>query len=157
AQDLVISSVQRLMGSSDFTVLANPATPLSLAPGEDIEFTVAYSPTVAGVFEVATIRIGSNDPTPPFVDLAAVGIQGTANLGTSIANAGFIGNACIGSFADTELTINNSGRCPLAVFGLISSSAEFLAPQISAPLLMGSGESTLVTIRFRPSSFGTKS
>ena len=40
--DLVITSVQRLMGSTDFTVLANPGTPLSLAPGEDIEFTVAY-------------------------------------------------------------------------------------------------------------------
>ena len=46
--DLVITSVQRLMGSTDFTVLANPATPLSLAAGEDIEFTVAFSPTGAG-------------------------------------------------------------------------------------------------------------
>jgi hypothetical protein len=156
AQDLVISSVQRLMGSTDFTVLANPATPLILAPGEDIEFTVAYSPTVAGVFELATIRISSNDPTAPFVDLAAIGIKGTANLGTSIANTGFIGNACIGSIVDTELTINNSGTCPLAVLGILSSSAEFLAPQLSAPLLMNSGESTLVTIRFRPTSFGSK-
>ena len=41
-KDLLITSVQRLMGSSDFTVLSNPATPLILAPGEDIEFTVAY-------------------------------------------------------------------------------------------------------------------
>ena len=41
AADLVISSVQRLMGSTDFTVLANPATPLSLAPGENIDFTIA--------------------------------------------------------------------------------------------------------------------
>ncbi len=45
AADLIISSVQRLMGSTDFTVLANPATPLSLAPGENIDFTVAFTPT----------------------------------------------------------------------------------------------------------------
>ena len=44
-KDLIVTSVQRLMGSSGFTVLSTPATPLSLAPGEDIEFTVAYSPT----------------------------------------------------------------------------------------------------------------
>ncbi|MGH9420432.1 MAG: choice-of-anchor D domain-containing protein, partial [Thermoanaerobaculia bacterium] len=156
AQDLVISSVQRLMGSSDFTVLANPATPLDLPSGEDIEFTVAYSPTVTGVLEIATIRINSNDPTAPFVDLAAIGMKGTAKLGTSIVNSGFIGNTCIGSFADTELTINDSGTCALTVSGISSSSAEFLAPQISAPLLVGSGESTLVTIRFQPASFGAK-
>ncbi len=42
AADLVITSVQRLMGSAGFTVLPNPATPLILAAGEDIEFTVAY-------------------------------------------------------------------------------------------------------------------
>src|SRR5262249_26138254 len=80
AQALVIPSVQRLMGPTDFTVLANPATPLILPPGEDIEFTVAYSPSVTGVFEVATIRISSNDPTAPFVDLAAIGMKGTPNL-----------------------------------------------------------------------------
>jgi photosystem II stability/assembly factor-like uncharacterized protein len=156
AQDLVITSVQRLMGSSDFTVLANPATPLVLPPGEEIEFTVAYSPTVTGVSEKATIRISSNDPTAPFVDLAAIGTKGTASLGTSIADSGFIGNACIGSFADTELTINNGGTCTLTVSGIGSSAGEFLAPQISAPLLVGSGESTLVTVRFQPASFGAK-
>lgn len=157
AQDLVINSVQRLMGSTDFVVLPTPATPMVLAPGEDIEFTVMYNPTVAGVSELATIRISSNDPTAPFLDLAATGIQGTANLGTAIADSGNIGNACVGSFAEEELTINNSGNCPLVVSSITSTSPEFLAPQLSAALLLGSGESTEVTIRFQPTSFGAKS
>ena len=55
-----------------------------------------------------------------------------------------------------ELSINNSGSCPLTIFGIASSSPEFLAPQISVPLLVGSGESTEVTIRFQPASFGAK-
>jgi len=154
--DLLIDNVQRLMGSTDFTVLPTPATPLVLPAGEDIEFTVVYNPTVAGVFEVATIRITSNDPTAPVVDLAATGFQGTGNLGMAIADSGNIGNACVGSFVDEELTINNSGSCPLVVFGVASSSPDFLAPQLSAPLLLGSGESTEVTIRFQPTSFGAK-
>lgn len=156
AQDLVVTSVQRLMGSTDFTVLANPATPLVVQPGEDIEFTVEYSPTVVGVLEIATIRIISNDPTAPFVDLAATGTVGTPRLVTSIVDNGFIGNVCLGSFAEAELTINNSGTCPLTVFAITSTSPQFLAPQISAPLLLGSGESTEVTIRFQPVSFGAK-
>lgn len=156
AQDLIIASVQRLMGSSDFTVLSNPVTPLVLPPGEDVEFTVAYSPTVVGIKEKATMRINSNDPTAPFVDLAATGMKGTAMLGTAIVDSGFVGNACLGSFAEAEVTINNSGTCPLIVTGINSSSSEFLSPHISAPLLLGSGESTEVTIRFQPASFGTK-
>lgn len=34
--DLTITSVQRLMGSADFSVLATPATPLTVQPGEDV-------------------------------------------------------------------------------------------------------------------------
>ena len=69
SQNLVINSVQRLMGSAGFSVLPTPATPLVVEPGEDIVFTVMYIPTALGVPETATIRISSNDPAAPFVDL----------------------------------------------------------------------------------------
>jgi photosystem II stability/assembly factor-like uncharacterized protein len=156
SQDLVINSVQRLVGSTGFSVLATPATPLVVEPGEEIIFTVAYTPTVLGVAETATIRIISNDPAAPFVDLSATGTEGTATLGTAIADSGNLRNACVGSFSEEELTINNSGTCPLTVFNITSSSAEFLAPQLSLPLLVGPGESTDVWIRFQPASFGFK-
>ena len=76
ATDLIVTSVQRLMGSAGFKVLSSPATPLSLAAGEDIEFTVAYSPTGTTATEKATIRIITNDPVAPVVDVAATGRQG---------------------------------------------------------------------------------
>ena len=60
--DLVISSVQRLMGSAGFRVLPNPGTPLVLAAGEDISFTVQFDPTTPGIQENATIRLVSNNP-----------------------------------------------------------------------------------------------
>jgi len=74
-QDLVIESAQRLIGSSSFSVLPTPSTPLVVAAGEHIDFTVEYRPTGAGVEETATIRIISNDPTAPFVELSATGFQ----------------------------------------------------------------------------------
>jgi hypothetical protein len=46
--DLIINSVQRIFGSNDFTVLANPATPLVLAAGEEIDFTIEYLPWFQG-------------------------------------------------------------------------------------------------------------
>jgi Abnormal spindle-like microcephaly-assoc'd, ASPM-SPD-2-Hydin len=156
SQDLVINSVQRLMGSTGFFVLPTPATPLVIEPGEEIVFTVRYIPTAPGVFETATIRISSNDPTAPFVDLAATGFLGTAHLGTAIADSGSFGDVCIGSFRELELTINNSGLCQLVVFGISSSSGEFIAPLLSSGLLIGTGESAEVTLRFQPTSFGFK-
>ena len=155
--DLVITSVQRLMGSADFTVLPNPATPLILAAGEDIEFTVAYTPTGAAAFEVATIRIITNDPNAPVVDLTATGLLGTARLAAAIANSGSFGNVCLGSFADELLTINNSGKCPLSIFDIVGS-AGFLAPTVlSYPLLVAPGNSIDVVIRFQPSApYGLK-
>jgi photosystem II stability/assembly factor-like uncharacterized protein len=154
--DLVIDSVARLMGSAGFAVLPNPGTPLVLAPGEDIVFTVAYTPTGAP-FDIATIRIITNDPNAPVVDLLAIGVLGAGRIATAIANSGGFGNVCLGSFADGLLTINNTGTCPLLVTG-IAGSADFLAPSVlSYPLHVGPGDSIDVVVRFQPSApFGPK-
>jgi Abnormal spindle-like microcephaly-assoc'd, ASPM-SPD-2-Hydin len=158
AQDLVINSVQRLMGSTSFSVLSTPSSPLVVAPGEDIEFTVVYNPTAPGIAETSTIRISSNDPTAPFVDLSATGLLGTPSLASAIANNGNIGSVCLGSFAEEELIINNTGSCPLSISNISSSSAEFIVPNVATyPLVVSPGVSLVVTIRFQPTSFGAKS
>ena len=94
--DLTITSVQRLMGSTDFSVLATPAVPLTVQPGEDVTFTVAYTPSVSGAPQTAIIRIASNDPGAPFVDVAATGIKGTGKIVTAIADSGNFGDTCVG-------------------------------------------------------------
>jgi hypothetical protein len=71
--NLVVSSVQRISGSPSFTVLPSPSTPLVIAPGGGATFTVHYTPTIPGMTESAIIRISSNDPAIPFVDLVARG------------------------------------------------------------------------------------
>jgi hypothetical protein len=71
--NLVVSSVQRLAGSPSFTVLPSPSTPLTIAPGGEVTFTVHYTPVIPGMEESAIIRISSNDPTAPFIDLLATG------------------------------------------------------------------------------------
>jgi photosystem II stability/assembly factor-like uncharacterized protein len=152
--DLIIDSVQRLMGSADFTVLPTPGTPLILAPTDSIDFTIQYLPTSPGL-EVAIIRIVSNDPTAPNVDVAAFGIKGVSGIATAIANSGNFGNVCPGSLADELLTINNPGDCPLSIFGITSSSPEFLVPGVASyPLVVDPGTSIDLVLRFQPSGFG---
>jgi hypothetical protein len=157
ATDLIVTSVQRLMGSSGFTVLPSPGTPLRLAAGEDIEFTVAYSPTGAAGLEKATIRIITNDPAAPFVDLLAQGSRGTGKIATAIADSGNFGDVCLGRFADQPLTINNPGACPLRISNIAAAPPDFQAPSVlSYPLKVSAGGSLDVPIRFRPSSLGAK-
>jgi photosystem II stability/assembly factor-like uncharacterized protein len=157
-QDLEIDSVERLMGSSDFTVLPAPGTPLVISPGDHVDFTIRYRPTIRGALEVATIRIVSNDPGAPVVDLTAIGLGGTGALETMIADNGNIGSVCLGSFAQQEVTLNNRGPCPLMVTGITSSSPEFFVPHVALfPLSIDAGDSIEVPIRFEPSSLGLKS
>lgn len=157
--DLVIYSVQRLMGSTSFSVLSTPGTPLVIAPGEHVNFTVMFDPTAStpGTPETATIRIVSNDPDAPIVDLSATGLLGTARLATAIADSGDFGNVCVGEFVDRDLTIINSGSCPLRVYDVTSSSAEFLVPAVVwYPIVFSAGNSIALPIRLQPVSFGAK-
>jgi hypothetical protein len=154
--NLVISNVAVLFGSSDFAVLPTPATPITVAPGDEITFTVSFTPSIPGVTESAIIRIASDDPNAPFVDVATSGTMGTPTLVTVIADNGSFGDVCLGSFVDEILTINNSGACPLLVSN-IAGSADFLPPSaLSYPLLIAPGESTDVVVRFQPSTYGAK-
>ena len=158
--DLVVTSVQYLVGSSAspaFSVLSTPATPLVISAGEEVTFTVAYTPTAPGVTDTATIRIISNDPNAPVVDVSATGSEGTGIVATAIADNGDFGDVCVGSLADQMLTINNPGSCPLSITGIATFPPDFQAPGVASyPLIVGSNDSIDVMIRFRPTSFGSQ-
>jgi photosystem II stability/assembly factor-like uncharacterized protein len=153
--DLIISSVQRLMGSTGFQVLPNPGTPLVIRAGEVLIFTIEFLGTTPGVAETATIRIASNDPNAPVVDLLATGLRGTAVLETGIADAGNFGEVCLGQFVDRGLVLNNRGPCTLRITNITSSSPAFQAPGITAyPLVVAAGDSIELPIRFQPLARG---
>ncbi len=155
--DLIVDSVGRLAGSSDFSVLANPVTPLTIAAGDHVDFTACFEPTMRGVFESTIIRIDSNDPVTPHFDLTASGTLGTGSLEAVVADSGSFGDVCVGRFSDMSMTLNNNGPCRLSIFDFGSSSPEFQPPAaLSYPLILGAGDSIRVPIRFRPASFGTK-
>ncbi len=155
--DLIIDSVARVSGSAAFSVLANPATPLTIAPGDQVDFTVRFAPAVRGVLESAVIRIVSNDPVQPNFDVSTSGALGTGSLEAVVVDKGSVGPVCVGRFADTVLTLNNNGPCKLKIFSITSSSVEFEVPAVfSYPLVVGAGVSIDVPIRFQPTSIGSK-
>lgn len=157
-ENLVIDSVQRLLGSTSFEVDPLPPTPIIISPGDEIDFSIRYTPAAPGASDLATIRIRSNDPGAPTLDFLVSGSGGVATAELSIADDGDFGDVCLGDYKDLDLTINNSGTCPLDVTQITSNNAAFLVPNVVAfPLVVAPGGSIRVPIRFEPSATGTAS
>jgi hypothetical protein len=130
--------------------------PLAVSPGGSIDVVLRFKPDIAGTAS-AKIIILSNS----LFGTHTIAVSGTAaapRLVLAIADKGNFGNACVGSFVDEPLVVNNSGACGLSVTGLTSSSGDFLVPEIlSFPLSIGAGDSVALPIRFAPASIGSKS
>lgn len=112
-RDLMILDVARISGSTDFTVSPAPATPLAIAPGAQVDFTVVFKPSTRGVLEQATIEILSNDPVTPALPVQAEGSGGVGELvvtGSTIFGAV---QACCR--VERTISICNVGDCKLNV------------------------------------------
>ena len=150
--DLIVSSVARLSGgSADITVDANPTTPVFIAAGAHVDFTVRCTPTSAGT-KTATIRIKSNDPDEGQFDLV---YKCTAKAPSIVVNDPIVfDKTCPGNTNNKTLTIGNSGGCDLIVTGITSNSTDFkVIGVVPFPVVIPPGDTRDVTIQFMPMGF----
>jgi hypothetical protein len=153
--DLIVDKVFALPPGGNFSVLPMPATPLTIAPGDQVDFTVKFTSGAPNTIDAGTVVIASNDPLQPWLQIPVTAATGASSLSTAIADSGGFGNVCLGHFADLPLTLNNAGTCPLRVTAITSSSADFLVPSVVAyPLVIAQGGSAEVSIRFQPTGIG---
>lgn len=155
SEDLIVNAIFRASGSTQLRVLAAPAAPFSIAPGEEVDFTVEFLASQAGD-HTAIFQINSNDQFEPSFQIAASGTVNTQMISTIIADGGDFGNVCSANdFHDLNLTIANPGCGTLSV-DLISfvggDASDFdLAEVLDYPLTIAAGTSTAVPLRFDPS------
>ena len=152
--DLVINSVQRLIGSTDFSVLPNPPTPITISPNSHVDFTVQYNPLTQGT-QQATIRITSNDPGAPVFDLTATGTQGTPDI--TVTGSATFGDVCSGTSAEKTISICNVGACNLHVTGASVNCPDFTLVNNPFPATVSPDSCLGLVIRFTPTSPGPKS
>jgi hypothetical protein len=75
-----------------------------------------------------------------------------------MADTGQFPATCVGSFSDEPLILSNSSHCPLTVTSVISTSGDFVLPEVlSYPLVIGPGASLCLPIRFQPAAVGSSS
>jgi hypothetical protein len=152
---LRVDSLSVLLGASSFAVENQPATPVVIDQGENLLFTVTYRPTQPNVDEAAVIRISSDDPYAPFVDLTATARSGAPELDVSTPSGGDLGEICLGHQLDSEVSLTNSGTCPLTVTSIMSNRLTFAVASIAAlPLTIAPGDTYELPIRFTPDAFG---
>ncbi len=132
-------------------------TPVVNAEGHDsmvMIVSAAGDPSNADKFtageEIEDWRLIPNDNN---IGLKNVRLE--PRLVTVIADSGEFGNVCVDTHKDMKLVLSNSGFNTLSVSNIISSSGDFLVPSVVAyPIVICSGDSVEVTIRFEPNGFG---
>ena len=149
--ELVIQNVSKLSGDDDIELLDLPTTPQIVIPGAELGFDVQCSPLSSGL-KTATIRIESNDPDQPVIDLDYTCNVGAPTINTTLVDNGDFGNVCRGDQADLTLQILNEGSCTLNVSDIsLSDMTNFELPVgTGLPLNLDAGSSVDIPIRFIP-------
>jgi hypothetical protein len=157
SEPLVVTSIFRVSGSTDFSVLSGPNTPVTLQPGDEVDWTIEFRAATAGA-QSAVFQINSTDPNNPSVQINASGVVNTQAIAAFIANAGSFGEVCTGSFKDLMLSIANVGCGTLSISNIISSNSSFVLPNAPPyPLTILAGTAMQIPIRFQPTTPGAKS
>lgn len=127
--DLIIARIARIAGPSCFDVAGAPATPVTIRPGEHVEYALRFTPLVRGVHQESTFRIVSNDPVKPRFDLKASGRLGMGEEPAGRAPSGTVavtGSTYFGAVergsASKAVSIGNVGGCALHVSRVAFSS-----------------------------------
>jgi Abnormal spindle-like microcephaly-assoc'd, ASPM-SPD-2-Hydin len=154
--NLIINSVTRSSGSTDFTVAPNPMTPVTISPDAHVDFTIQFKPTIVGP-QSAMIAISSNDPGAPITTLTATGSEGSGTI--NVTGSGSFGTASCSATTPTQtLKINNVGTCNLNVTSAIISCADFtLVNPGEFPAAISPDSGLDVGVNFTPTSGGPKS
>jgi HYR domain/Abnormal spindle-like microcephaly-assoc'd, ASPM-SPD-2-Hydin/HYDIN/CFA65/VesB-like, Ig-like domain len=167
---LTINSVSMLGGSDPaFSVLSGPGTPRTIQPSDSIVYTVRFAPPASsnGAVRTGTLRILSDDPVHPSVDVAASGTPGIPHGILSSSSFDFGGvpvdNRTTPHQASQPLTITNQSSCALC--DLTITSLTITGPQASdftlvgapvTPFVIGAGNHVDLVVRFNPSAGGTR-
>jgi hypothetical protein len=148
---LTVSSITS--SNARFSVTA-PTVPFNVAAGSQQSVTVRFTPTARGT-QTSTLSINSNDPSRARVDVPLSGVGQAPAIEVAPASLNF-GNVRVGQVRDLLLTVRNVGEAQLTVSSITSNNALFSVTSPTGSFNLAPGASTLVNLRFAPTSAGVK-
>jgi len=152
--DLHITNFFRISGSADFDIISGPATPVTIRPGEEVDFTIRFQPSGAGN-KTAIFQISSDDPFQPERQLAASG-TGLPPGDIRVTGSTAFGDVCAESLAEKAVSVCNVGACNLNVSAAALSCSDFTLVNNPFPAPVSPDSCVNLTVRFTPTSDGSK-
>lgn len=143
--NLMVSDTQILGGSGQFEITAMGG-PRVVAPDGSYAINVTFTPTLDGP-QMATLRILSNDPDEPVLDVALIGTSSCA-LQVSQASLPF-GDVRVGETAMQEVMVSHTCANPVEV-GVEVSGEDAFSVDPQGLFTIGAGVSETLTVTFTP-------
>ncbi|UTI65656.1 choice-of-anchor D domain-containing protein [Paraconexibacter antarcticus] len=147
--DLHVNSFTRSAGSAEFSILSGPSTPVTIAPGSHIDYTIQFAPSSAGD-KSATFSVNSDDPSNPVLQLPAsgTGVVGQIALSGSL-NFGVVAR---GQTKDKDVIVQNVGKGTLKLSSVtITGDPMFsIVTGPTPPVSVAPGSQVTYTVRFAP-------
>lgn len=139
----------------DFSVTGGTcANPVSVAPDASCTLEIAFAPLARGS-RTALLRLGTNDPNSPVVDISLDGTTVQPHITASVPGFGSVN---VGSTAWRYLSITNTGNATLTVSGLAVSGANAGEFSMSGTCGTITAYATCnVTATFAPAAAGARS
>ena len=152
SQSVTVNSVS--ISNNYFSVTA-PSFPTTVATGQGVNVTVAFTPNAAGPFNAtATINSNASDGT------TSVSLSGTGIAAGSLASnpsSEIFGNLTVGSQQTASLSVTNTGGTSVTISQAAISGTGFTLGGITTPLTVAAGQSTSFNVTFAPQTAGAAS
>ncbi len=146
--DLHIDTIALASGEA---FAAEHLTAWTIAPGEDAELVVSFTPTLGQPY-ADELLVYSDDPAHPVTVVSLLGVCTAPTLDLSPTEYDF-GATWIGCTTSADFTLSNTGTADLTVFSLDLSTASDelgLADGDSLPWTLAPGESRDVSVTHAP-------
>jgi len=143
-----VSITQATVSNPQFS-LTGVTLPMSVATGQSGNFTVAVTPSATGTLSGTLTVQGSAGAAPAVVNLSATAVAAAPQMSLSSASIQF-GTVGIGSTANMNLTISNTGSADLTVSAVSLTGAEFSVSGITTPKTIVAGQSAVAGLSFQP-------
>ncbi|HEY2120989.1 MAG TPA: choice-of-anchor D domain-containing protein [Candidatus Acidoferrum sp.] len=130
------------------------ALPFTLAAGQSVSLSVAFSPAAVGTSAGAITVVSNATNSPATISLSATGVQPQI---TVVPTGISFGSVTDGVTNTQTVTVKNSGTANLTVTQATITGNGFTGSGISLPLTLAPGASSTFTLSFTPTTASTSS
>ena len=143
------------VANGSYFSVSGVSIPATLSPSQSVVATVSFSPSASGQFSGSLAISTDTQERNISIPLTGTGVTtGAAQLNASPSTVSF-GSVAVGSTSSQNVTVANVGSLSANINSASYSGAGFSLSGLSTPMSLSSGQASVFTVGFSPSSSGT--